>query len=363
MVKVLAIDASRANKIKRTGVEWYSYFLIQEAKKIIPADIKVILYLQNELLPDMLPLPDNWQVKILRWPWRFWTFFRLSYEMLRAKPDILFVPSNIIPFFAPKKTFTTIHDIGFKHFAQSYAFMERILQNWGLRRAIKKTEKIFVPSEFTKSELCRESNSLHGLVVISLGYDREHFSPLAKTREVLKKYGINEPYIYFIGRLESKKNINNIIKAFDIFNQWRPEYSLVLAGSEGYGFDKDLVKNKNIKFLGYIPQLDAPALMANAEALLYPSLYEGFGFPILEAMACGIPVITSKGLSTEEIAGDSALYANPQSAEDIAEQLRKIAENQMLSAEFSAKGIERAKKFSWQKCARKTFENILGDCC
>ena len=150
---VLGIDASRANKKERTGVEWYSYFLIQEFKKIIPQDIQVVLYSPDPLREDLLPLPANWQVKILKWSFKFWTLLRFSWEMLFHKPDVLFVPSHIIPFFPPNRSFTTIHDIGFKRFPESYSGPERRLQDFGVRRALSCAQTIFTPSEFTKNEL------------------------------------------------------------------------------------------------------------------------------------------------------------------------------------------------------------------
>jgi len=354
---ILAIDASRANQKEKTGVEWYSYFLIQEFKKIIPADIAVRLYIQKELNADLLPLPPNWEVKILRWPFRFWTVFRFSWEILLNKPDILFIPANIIPFFAPKKTFTTIHDIGFKRFPECYGKTERWLQDFGTKRAIRKARVIFTPSEFTKKELVNVYGAnAKNIIPISLGFN---FSTKSATEtDVLQKHGIKKPYFLYVGRKEYKKNIKNIIEGFKIFNEKNSEYYLVLVGKNGYGWDK-IEKPKNIISLNWLPNNDIKVLMENAEIFLFPSLYEGFGMPILEAMSCGTPVITSNCASMPEIAGDAAYLVNPNNASEIAKAIKTIMLDEQVKKELKEKGVLRSKKFSWEKCAENSINSIL----
>ena len=356
---LLAIDASRTNKKERTGVEWYSYFLIQEFKKIVPADTRVILYVQGEPLADLLPLPPNWEIKILRWPFRFWTIFRLSWEMLTHKPDIFFSPANILPFFTPAKTFTTIHDIGFKRFPECYGAGERRLQNFGVRHALRKADKIFTPSEFTKSELLTVySAPAEKIAVTPLGYNTITATTVAETvHGILREHRIEKPYFLFIGRKDAKKNIAGIIEAFKIFRKKNPGYSLVLAGPGKLQITNDELQ---ITDIGWVDTEEKQALLKNCEAFIFPSLYEGFGLPILESFAAGTPVVTSNCASMPEVAGDAAILVNPKSSQEIADAMEKITKNPDLKSELIRRGTERLKNFSWIKCAKQTFE-ILTD--
>lgn len=351
----IGIDASRANKEKRTGVEWYSYFLIQEFKRIVPADTQVILYSPTPLRDDLLPLPQNWEVRILRWPFaRFWTIFRFSWEMLWRKPDALFVPSHIIPFFSPKRTFTTIHDIGFKRFPECYSWLGRCLQNFGTKRALHKAKKILTPSQFTKQELIKIYNAPEQKIIpIPHGCNTKLCAINADM--VLDKYKIKKPYLFYIGRLEKKKNIENILKAVKGLN-----ILLVLAGKKGLEFPNYQLQITNYQYLGWVNDKDAQMLMNEAEILLYPSLYEGFGFPILDAFSLGVPVITSNCASMPEVAGDAALLVNPKNPQEITEAIKKILTNPELKNNLISKGKERAKQFSWQTCAQKTWNEIKG---
>jgi len=362
---ILGIDASRANKKERTGVEWYSYFLIREFKKLVPADARVILYLQSEPLPDILPLPPNWEIKILRWPFRFWTIFRLSWEMFWHKPDIFFSPANIPPFFTPEKTFTTIHDIGFKRFPECYSADERWLQDWGVRRAVKKLntplrspssagQAIFVPSEFTKKELVEVYGAnAQKIIVTPLGFSS---SAIPSSGEIKN---IKKPYFLFIGRKESKKNISGLLEAFKIFQEKNPGYSLVLAGPPGIIHNTYYI-TQGVISLDWVSSADKQILLSNTEALLFPSLYEGFGLPILEAFSAGAPVITSNCASMPEVAGDAALLVDPKNPQEIAEAMNKITKNPALKAELIQKGLTRAQNFSWEKCAKDTLRILLG---
>lgn len=356
---IIGIDASRANKKERTGVEWYSYFLIQEFKRLVPAETKVWLYMQEPPCEDFLPLPPNWEARVLPWPFRFWTIFRLSWEMLWRKPDVFFSPANILPFFAPKKTFTTIHDIGFKRFPDCYGVFEKIIQNFGTRRAIKKSDKIFVPSEFTKKEL---------IDAYGAGAEKIVITPLSSTAksvavatllagEILEKYKIKKPYFLYIGRKEDKKNTPRLVEAFKIFNQKNPEYSLVLAGPNKIS---DITyQMSNVKSIDWIGTEEKLILLQNCEAFVFPSLYEGFGLPILEAFAAEAPVITSGAASMPEVARDAAVFVDPQDAHDIAAAMEKIAKNSGLRQELAQKGKNRLADFSWEKCAGKTLEIML----
>lgn len=371
-VMKIGIDASRANNIQKTGVEWYAFFLIQELKKIVPGDVEVVLYSEKALEGDIAVLPKNWSSKVLNWPpRRFWTQIRMSYEMLFHAPDILFIPAHVFPLIHPKKTVMTVHDVAAFRFSKSYNRFEQWYSLWSAKYAVKKLWKVIVPSEFTKKELqelseCENKN----VVTVYHGFDaqiQEKKNP-EEVQTILKKYKVQKPFFLTIGRLEEKKNTARVIRAFDIFKSrgvQSQNFQFVCIGKPGYGYEK--VQNainvspnkKDILELGYVEQADMTVLLQEAFALVFPSLYEGFGIPVLEGFAARIPVVTSSTTSTKEIAGDAALLVDPEFVEDIADAFQLVSEKTSLIQTLIEKGTSRVQNFSWKKCAEKTLDVFL----
>lgn len=362
---IIGIDASRANRAQKTGVEWYSYRLIEELKKIIPGDVGVVLYSDEPLSGDLGILPPNWKSKIITSPIKspvtkkgwLWTQLRLSLEMILRWPDVLFVPSHAMPLFHPKKTVITLHDIGFLKFPEAYKPLARLYHRFSSWFAAKFAWKILTPSEFTKKEIV-ETYKINPEKIIatrlapSMDFVAENFS-----EEILKKYNIAKPYFLFVGRVEEKKNVLGVLQAFEIFSKNKSLHNLVFAGLPGFGFEKleeKIKNNERIKITGFVKDEDLPAIYKNAEALILPSFYEGFGIPVLEAMSAGIPVICSNVTSLPEVAGDAAILIDPKNPEDISKAMEKVldAETRRILIE---KGNARAKEFSWQKTAQKTW--------
>ncbi|MDD5164697.1 MAG: glycosyltransferase family 1 protein, partial [Patescibacteria group bacterium] len=294
---IIGIDASRANRPQKTGVEWYSYHLIQELKKIpLSQGDKFILYASEELKGDLGIMPAGWKTKILSWPLKyFWTQKRLSWEMLINPPDILFVPAHCLPIFCRAKKIMTIHDLGFKRFPKAYTFGQRIYYSLVHSFAAKYADKIITPSEFTKTEIINlYKTDPNKIIVIPLGYSENYnlIEDKNKIEEILIKYQIKKPYLFFVGRLEKKKNIKGLINAYQqlqILNSKFQILNLVLAGSPGFGYQeaKSQIKSlgEKIRQINYVEPKDLVYLYAGAEAFVFPSFYEGFGIPLLEAMA------------------------------------------------------------------------------
>jgi len=363
----IEIDASRANDEKKTGVGWYAYHVIQELKKQTPRDVEVVLYTNKPLKGELAELPDNWTEKVLRWPpQRFWTQIRLSWEMFFHRPDVLFIPAHVFPLIHPKKTVMTVHDIAALKFPESYNWFERWYTLWSARVALKKLWRIIVPSQFTRCEL--ESLKVHNVKkdnvhTVHHGYDKRYkvIENETDTKQILNKYGITQPFLMSIGRLEEKKNTVRIIKAFEKIKNEYKDLQLLLIGNPGHGYDKVELAIKNSKYKddiitpGWVDNYDLPSLMNSAEAFVFPSLYEGFGIPILEALACGTPVVASKGNCLEEVGGDACEYVDAENIDEIAKAVESL-----LSVEFDLKkGLERVKDFSWEKCGRKTLDILV----
>ena len=367
----IGIDASRANKTFKTGTEWYSYYVIKQMAEI-DQETDFILYSPEKLVGGLSDLGPKVKNAVLNWlPKRFWTQIRLSYEMFKRPPEVLFIPAHAIPLIHPKNTITTIHDVGFEHFPELYSQKSLWYHRFSVRFALKHCKKVIAISKFTKQELIDKFKAdPEKIVVINNGFNNERYRVIdapEKINEILDKYKIKKPFIMSIGRLEEKKNTAGIIEAFKLIIDHWPKYKdlqLVLIGNKGYGFEKVLSLigkydlSHSVNFPGWVEEEDLPYLLNAAQAFVFPSFYEGFGIPILEAMACGCPVITSNFGATKEVAGNTAILVDPKLEGDIAQGIISVLENQALREYIIKKGIERAKQFSWEKCAQETLETL-----
>lgn len=367
---ILGIDASQANRKVRSGTEWYAFYLIQEFKKLIGgrSDVWVRLYLRDTLREDLArDLPKNFQSKILRWPFKyFWGQIRLSWEMFFDPPDILFCPAHTIPLAHPPKTYTTLHDVGFEDYPELYDKLLLWYHRWAAKLAVKRAFQIFSVSEFSKERIIEVYNYQPKKIFVTyLGYDQTKFKSLdpSLVAQNLQKLGLGyKDYLLFLGRLEPKKNILNLVKAYEyLLGMVESAPELVLVGKkvnisdvESYLIERPDLSSK-IKFLGYVEEADKPVLYLGAALFLFPTLYEGFGLPIIEAQACGVPVVTSNTASNPEIAGEGAVIIDPESPYEIAQVIRELLTNQKLCEQKINLGFDNVKKLSWQETAEKTL--------
>ncbi len=364
---VIGIDASRANRKQKTGIGWYSRHLIQELKKIpLRRGDKFILYSNDELRDDLAELPENWQSKVLKWPLRYlWTQIRLAWEMMSDPPDVLFVPAHCLPVICPVKSVMTMHDLGFKYFKEAYSFWQRIYLGFAYWWAAYHADGIIVPSKSTKADVEKFYNIRQDKIrVIYEGYDVEvfHFEEnQEKINAVLKKYRIEKPYFLYVGRIEDKKNILGLIESYKKLAGKRLNLpKMVLIGGKGFGHVRIEKETKSlgqmIFFLGYVGERDLGYFYNGATAFVFPSLYEGFGLPVLEAMACGCPVIVSESGCLPEIGDSAALYFRSGDTDDLAEKMEKLIEDDDLADQLRRRGLENIRNFSWRKCAFETYE-------
>jgi glycosyltransferase involved in cell wall biosynthesis len=342
---------------------------------------------------------NNFKAKILKWPFDFfWTQGRLSLEMLLHRPDVLFVPAHTLPVIHPKKSIVTIHDIGYERQNCLYGGNEigpdnkkakRLLNflvglftfgkyqansvdylKWSTEYALRKADRIITISSFSKEDLKNYYKFDYKKIrVVHNGYNKflyKHINDPEKIKVIMEKYDIEGPYILYIGRIERKKNISALVEAFAILreNNKGLSHRLVLVGDASFGFDEikymirefDLVNE--IILPGWVDEVDVPYLFNGASAFVFPSNYEGFGIPLLQAMACGVPIAASNKTSIPEVVGDAALLFNPDYSLSIADALRDIIKDQKIREKLIANGFERIKQFSWEETAKKTLDII-----
>lgn len=370
---LIGIDASRYSHAQATGVEWYSHHIINGLIEQIDRneEDKLILYSREPLVFEekieeiIKHKRARFENKVLCSK-KLWTLWKLSREMELHPPDVLFVPSHVLPLSRPKHSVITIHDVAFKYLKTAYGFWEYKYLNWSTKYAVKHATKIIVPSEATGNDLVRFYNcSPEKIAVIPHGFKAPK-APKKTTGDPFTEYEIfryfkmdkDTPYILFVGRLESKKNLERLIKAFARFVDGHPDYKLVLAGKRGVGFAnimrtvQELNMTEKVIMMGYVSEDEKDVLMQNCKIFAFPSLYEGFGFPILEAFHFGKPVLTSHVSCLPEVAKDAAHYCDPYDVESIENGLTKLVSDEAYAKELVGKGEERLKDFSWAKAAK-----------
>lgn len=345
---------------------------------------------------------NNFRSKVLRWPYRYlWTQGRLSFEMLFNKPDVLFVPAHTLPVIHPARSIVTIHDIGFAHNSKIYdsdseigpesRMYKKILKmlirlltfgkcgvssveylDWSTRFGLEKTSKVITISDFSRRDIIdmygeKYSNKLK---VISNGYSKSLYKKIdnkEKLEKILNKYNIDGEYFFYIGRLEKKKNIELLIKSFAKLRDRNKniKQKLVLAGDAGFGYNdinyliSDRGVEEDVIMTGWVDESDVPYLYSGASAFIFPSNYEGFGIPLLQSMACGVPVIASNVTSIPEVVGDAALLFDVADPEALVDVIECLMEDEKLRTDLIEKGYNRVDMFSWERCARETLNEIL----
>jgi glycosyltransferase involved in cell wall biosynthesis len=367
---LIGIEATRANKPTKTGVEWYAWHVIQELKKLTQGDGNSwVLYSNQVLTGGLETLPENWYEDRIKWPLPFgWTQFRLSYELKKRKVDALWLPGSTLPRYVPKQTVVTVHDIGFHRFPKLYKPRQVHIHERAMKEIAHKAARILTVSEFSAREMV-EAYGIDSkkIAITPLGIDHDVYRPIKDVEAIeerLRRYQIPQPFFVYIGRLEAKKNTSTLIKAFTQFKIRRgvgDPYRLVLIGPPGFGYDEikreiaaSTVKS-DILELGYVPESDMPYILNAAEALVHPSLYEGFGIPPVQAMACGCPVISSNAASLPEVCDDTALLFSPTQLEALVEAMRRIAEEPGLKEKLRIAGVTRAGRYTWKATAEKTL--------
>ena len=364
---------------KLTGLGNYTYNLVKHLLMLDSENEYIVLI--NRSLTDQHPIKHLEQKNLTK---RFVQIPEVTpqqqvmvpFELLKQKPDIYHYPNFDLPVFQPYNSIFTVHDLTYLKHDDLY-MNGRWIKNFYTKAimslAARKSKKIIAVSASTKSDLLEILKvPEHKVDVIHEGLDEIYFNgSLSNTRSDFfnKNFALNDgaEYFLFIGERRPHKNLVRLIEAFFIFKQRAPnKIKLVIGGKKYASYDEperkvqELNLTNEVIFLGYIPEDDLQLLYKNARCFIFISIYEGFGIPILEAMACGTPIITSNISAMPEVAGEAALTVNPYNVDEIAEVMHQITCDSNMSQRLVDTGLKRVKNFSWNNAAEKTLELYEG---
>ncbi len=285
--------------------------------------------------------------------------FVLPFYCKKMKIDILHLPKSSCNFSKSFKKITTLHDLIPITHPETENKLNWLYWKLNFWLASKFADKIITDSTFSKEQIVKKYNlDKNKIDVVYLGIDKKtRKASKNEIKQIKKKYGLKNKFLLFVGTIQPRKNIARCIEAIILLrNKNKNKFDFVIAGRKGWKVNLKLLNKKFVNILGFIPDKDLKLLYKSAEALLYVSLNEGFGFPIIEAQSYGCPVITSSVSSMPEIASKGAILVNPYNVSEIKNAIKKISENKNIKENTIKEGYKNIKRFSWEKCARETIK-------
>jgi len=367
----VALQVSDLDHKRIDGTRVYLKELLNRFGKI-DTETKFHLYHRNVFNLSLAP-PNfsNYVVKACYFPFA-WMQTIFAWKLFRTRPEKLFLPIQAAPIFIPEGTevTATIHDLAFKRYPETFPKKHLFKLNFLLDVVVRRADKLIAVSESTKNDLLEFFPELppERIRVIHHGFDSEFFGTKISTEEIrllLATYCLLPgQYVLYVGALQPRKNLVRLIEAFNIVKQTAPEMKLVLAGERAWLSDEIFETREkspykeDIIMTGAVSFENLRVLYQGARLFVFPSLYEGFGLPILEAFASHVPVLTASNSSLIEVGGKAVLYCDASSVEDIAEKLACLWSEEELQKELIQKGETQLQKFSWDKCAKETLEYI-----
>lgn len=361
------------------GLGRYTQKLVENLEKITADKEKLatgkkpdqfFVFLRKENFDQYQPKNPRFH-KVLA-DYRWYTFaeqFKMPGLLKKHNLDLVHFPHFNVPLFYRKKFVVTIHDLILIHFPTVrgttlnplFYWLKYLAYKLVINSAVKRSEKIIAVSKSTKEDILK--NYRVGAEKIEVTYEAADVPESRQNQNedaILRKYDIIKPYLLYVGNAYPHKNLEALVLALKNLNTTKPDLKLALVGKEDY-FYKRLKKyafesgNKNVIFAGFAPDSDLDAIYRNCEAYVFPSLYEGFGLPPLEAMARGAPVISSDHASMREILGTSAYYFDARKPENISAAVKKVLDSAEIRSELVKKGYQQVKKYSWKKMAEEAF--------
>ncbi len=375
---IIGYDASRAFVAQSSGTENYSFQLLKALLEL-RSKHEFHLYLRppydEKRLVEIRRFP---QVKLISLNYRyFWTQLGLAWQTWKKPPAVLFIPAHVVPLIKKFNlpTVVTVHDLALEFLPYYGSWRQRLYLGWTMERwRARLARHLIAVSQFTKQEIIKKLGVRpEKITVIYEGVESGWDRPLAPSdyKRIRRKFNLPQSYLLFVSTLQPRKNIVRLIRAFKKVTKENPSLSLVIVGKKGWGYEEifntvdELGLQTKVRFLGYVERNDLRVLYAGAKAFCLPSLHEGFGLPVLEAMSLGTPVIISNCSSLPEIGGRAAIYFDPYRVEDIAAAIHRLcraSDKEYQNWRFLVK--QRARQFSWHKAAQETLkvlEKVAGE--
>lgn len=365
----IAIHAADLDHDRIDGTRVYILNMLKNFGKLDEKN-SFTIYHRSEFNPRLSPprLP-NYSIKKVAFP-VLWTQLRFAFEVFKDKPDVLWMPMHNLPYLRRKniKTVITVHDLAFKIFPEYFPKKDLMKLNGLIDHAIKKTDRIIAISEATKKDILHffpeiKAENVH---VVHHGFDKELFEreiPEDEAREILESHGLqSKKYLLYVGAIQPRKDLITLINAFEKIKEKHPQVKLVLAGAPAWHAEGVLERisgskyEKDIVVTGTVGFEKLPIFYKNSAAFIFPSLYEGFGIPILEAFASGAPTILANNSSLLEVGSDAACYFKTSDEKDLKDKIEKVLSDEAFSENLVERGRIRAQEFSWERCAKETLD-------
>lgn len=380
----IAIQAADLDYDRIDGTRVYLLNMLRRFGALSEDD-EFIIYHRKNFNPELSP-PElvNYKIKKIFCPF-LWTQAGFLRAVRKDNPDVLWMPMHNIPLMRNKKmkTTVTIHDLAFKYFPDHFTKIDLMKLNFLVGMAVKRSDKIIAVSESTKNDILKFYPEIkeQKIKVIYHGFDSNLFKeniPGEESRKILSNFKLQASnFMLYVGAIQPRKNLEILIEAFNLYKGSRcgglnpfakfdgnEKIKLVLAGGKAWKWKKVLESAKNspyskdIIITGTLPFKDIRILYKSASLFVFPSLYEGFGIPILEAFASETPVISSQNSSLQEVGGRAVKYFESGDCQDLCCKMEEILENENLRKKMIERGIDQLKRFSWDKCASETLDWI-----
>jgi glycosyltransferase involved in cell wall biosynthesis len=362
----IAIDATSIPP-KPAGAGVYAIELVRGLAQRDDRRDGYAVFARGRWFDELLATKSNWRIERMPVPSRVrrlaWEQLELSGALTRLRIDVLHSTHHTLPLRPTSaRRVVTIHDVTFLRIPQRYPVARRIYMQTTTRFAVRVADAIIVPSQAVRDDVMPllrvRQDKLH-IVYEAAG---PQYAPMDRERAfaTARRYGLEPPYILSVGSLEPGKNRARLIRALHQLRGEGVAHQLAVVGQPAWKHEHDaslvrqLGMDRQVRFLGYVPDVDMPALYNAAAVFAFPSLYEGFGLPVIEAMACGIPVLTSNVSATAEVAGEAALLVDPHSTAEIRDGLARLIADADLRDSLAFRGLARAAEFSWRRAAEET---------
>ena len=364
---LLGIDASRTTVKRFTGTEIYGLHLTRHLLKR-DGGHRFRLYFRDGPPDGLLPEADAGHVerRVIRPP-RLWTHIGLRRELRRDPPDVVFIPAHVVPWRCPVPAVVTVHDLGHLYFPEAHRLRDRLYLDWSTRYSARRAAGVVADSQSTKRDLIERYQIPADKITVAYPGVNPLLKPVrdpAALAAIRARYGLPERYILHVGTLQPRKNLSRLLEAYARLRAqlFDGPPALVLAGRLGWLYD-DLFRqverlglSEHVLFPGHVPpDHNLAALYSAARVYVFPSLFEGFGFPVVEAMRCETPVVCSNTSSLPELAGDAALSVPPTDVEALTTALLRVLTDEELRREMVRRGRAQAARFTWGACAEHVW--------